>query len=207
MLHEAYDDVVNHGKMPIKQAIQDRIFRRAGRDFLELTIQAPDPKYLEKKPNLERNVKYGEHLKNIVETFIRIARYELMEASLVKNEDKHHPKQAFKIEVMDHFEIKEDARPYFEGLIRWHIFLQDRRGKSIRGMLSPRMFLNRMLIPHATITFSKHDHIRLNNQQLDHLLREPLTFFEAYKAKRELFKRKKENKNQINMEFTRKSNK
>lgn len=194
MLRESYDEIVKKGNLLIKPSIQDRIFRRAGRDFLELTIQAPDPKYLEKKPDLERNVKYGEHLKNIVETFMRIARYELMEANLVKNEDRHHPKQAFKIEVMDHFELREEARPFFEGLIRWHIFLQDRRGKSIRGMFSPRMFLNRMLIPHATITFSKHDHIRLNNQQLDHLLREPLTFFEAYKEKREVHKKRKEDK-------------
>jgi hypothetical protein len=122
---------------------------------------------------------------------MRISRYELMEADLVKNEGRHNPKQAFKIEVMDHFELREEARPFFEGLIRWHIFLQDRRGKSIRGMFSPRMFLNRMLIPHATITFSKHDHIRLTNQQFDHLLREPLTFFEAYKEKREIHKKKK----------------
>ncbi len=170
---------------PISPSVQNRVLMRAGRDFLEFTVQMPNPKYLEMPmPKEDRNEKFGEHMKDIVEAFMKVARNELMMGNLISNEGRFNPKQAFRIEVMDHFHLQDAARPYYQGLVRWHVFLQDRRGKSVRGNFSPRLYMNRVLIPHAKLTFSKHDHIHLSNQQLNQLLIEPVTFFEAYVKKK-----------------------
>ena len=169
----------------IRPRIQNDVLIRAGRSFLEFTLQMPDPKYLETQgPIAESKQRFGEHMKDIVEAFIQVSSHELKFGDLVKNQDKKHPKQAFKIEVLDHFDLQEAAIPYYEGLIRYHIFLGDRRGKSVRGTLSPRLYLNRVLIPHARLTFSKHDNIHLTNQQFNFLLIDPQQFVKDYKNKK-----------------------
>jgi hypothetical protein len=165
----------------IKPRIQNDVLVRAGRSFLEFTLQMPDPKYLEMQmPMTEQKQRFGEHMKDIVEAFIQVSSYELKSGPLIKNQDRTHPKQAFKIEVLDHFNLQEQAIPYYEGLVRYHIFLGDRRGKSVRGTLSPRLYLNRVLIPHGKLTFSKHDNIHLTNSQFNYLLINPQDFVKEF---------------------------
>jgi hypothetical protein len=71
-------------------------------------------------------------------------------------------------------------------LIRWHIFLQDWRGKSVRGMLTPRLYLNRILLPFCNLTFSMHDNIHLTNREFIYLLTKPKNFFEDWKKKKQV---------------------
>ena len=127
---------------------------------------------------------YGSHLKDIVEAFVKVSRYELTEGKLVSNQGRKNPRQAFRLEIINHFDLPPEAEKYYEGLIRWHIFLQDWRGKSIRGMITPRLYLNRALIPYCKLTFSSHDNIHLTNAEFIMLLKKPKDFFKYWKKKR-----------------------
>ncbi len=95
-----------------------------------------------------------------------------------------NPKQAFRLEIIDKFDLSASAFQYYEGLVRWHIFLQDWRGKSVRGMITPRLYLNRILIPFCNLTFSIHDNIQLSNEEFIKLLTKPKAFFEYWEKKR-----------------------
>jgi serine/threonine protein kinase len=164
--------------------IQNKVYRSAGSEFLDFTQNVPNPHYLEKQQSKNSAIAFGTHLKNIVEAFINVSRWELTEGQLVSNQGNRNPKQAFRLEILDHFQLDRTANEYFEGLIRWHIFLQDRRGKSVRGMLTPRLFMNRVMIPYAQLTFSTKEHIHVNNKELHMLLKDPLNFFNYWKSKK-----------------------
>jgi len=83
--------------------------------------------------------------------------------------------------VLDRVDIPDDVLHYYEGLIRWHLFLQDWRGKSVRGLITARLYLNRILLPVARLTVSSHDNISLTNDEFVDLLREPDGFEERYR--------------------------
>ena len=95
-----------------------------------------------------------------------------------------NPKQAFRLEILDSFKVAEKLRRYHEGLVRYHVFLQDWRGKSQRGMLTPRLYLNRILLPYVTLTFSSHDHIQVTNAEFNLLLEKPTEFLSYWKKKK-----------------------
>jgi len=176
MLRDANGDI-RTGTPVVKPAIQDRTYRAAGGEFLVLAESVVDPSIWEGyKPLRKGTETYGEHLKDIVEAFVNVSRYELMEGPMVSNQGKRNPKQAFRIEIVDPFELPAEAHRYYEGLIRWHFFLQDWRGKSVRGMITPRLYLNRLLIPYCTLTFSSHDNIPMTNEEFARLLRRPREF-------------------------------
>jgi hypothetical protein len=176
---------IEHGLLVIPDDIQDRVYRAKGGEFLAFAASVADPeqnKYGHTSTKL--GDPYGKHLRDIVEAFIQVSRYELTRGSLVKNGSIRSPKQAFRIEVIDELNLPDDVLPYYRGLTRWHIFLQDWRGKGVRGVLTPRLYLNRVLIPHAILTFSKHDNIGLTNSEFTQLLRQPMQFFDYWLKKR-----------------------
>jgi serine/threonine protein kinase len=171
--------------IPVNEKIQDKIYRATGGEFLESMGSLIDPFVLEKGVSLlSRNEKHGVHLKDIVEAFVKVSRYELTNGNLVKNQGKFNPKQAFRVEIIDKFEMTPESGRYLESLIRWHIFLQDWRGKSVRGMLTPRLYLNRILLPFCYLTFSMHDNIHLTNKEFIDLLTKPKEFFSYWKKEK-----------------------
>lgn len=199
MLRESRPEFKKGNKL-VSPYLQDKIFKQKGGEFLDFAEQVPNPMSLEKQINLEKNIQFGTHLRTIVETFILICKYEMMEGKIVSNNSHSNPKQAFRIEILDHFEFDpqkdEIALGFYEGLIRWHIFLQDRRGKSLRGFHTPRLFMNRLLIPRAKLTFSEHDNIHLTLSEFKSLLLKPGEFVKYYKEKRNQI-----NKKQIKINF------
>lgn len=184
MLREA-NGKLKQGSLPIEKTIQDNCYRNAGGEFLGFAESVKNPSFWEKGPSSTKwGEHYGTHLKDIVETFVKVSRYELTKCPLVSNEGRMNPKQAFRLEIIDKFDLPDSAFQYYEGLVRWHIFLQDWRGKSVRGMITPRLYLNRILIPFCNLTFSSHDNIQLTNEEFIKLLTEPKAFFEYWEKKR-----------------------
>ena len=189
------------GKTVIDAKIQNDIYRTTGGELLVFTESVPSPSTLEKNITTKRNTTFGTHLKRIVEAFINISKYEMAFGKLVSNQSQTNPKQAFRLEIIDKFELGSDVRDYYEGLIRWHIFLQDWRGRSVRGMITPRLFLNRILIPNSQLTFSSHDNIHLSNQEFNRLLKDPGGFLKYWVNKRNNDKKNNYNKNQGALDF------
>ena len=180
----------------ISDSIQDRCIRNQGGEMMTFTQSIRDQdlwKQTSAKGNKDRAEKFGNHLKTIVEAFMGVSKYELQHGDLVSNQRTSNPKQAFRIEIVDSFEPDKSVRGYFEGLIRYHIFLQDWRGKSQRGMLTPRLYLNRMFLPHGGLSLSSHDHIQLKNDELTLLLEKPAEFLDYWKKKRKEQKARKAN--------------
>ena len=177
-------EVLQNGSFAIDKKIQDDCYRTQGGEFLTFAQSVTNPSLWEKKLHQEPNRSYGKHLSDIVEAFIQVSKYELTKAPLIKNEERQNPKQAFRLEIRDKFNLPQEAMDYYEGLTRWHIFLQDWRGKSIRGMITPRLYINRVLIPFANLTFSSHDSISLNNEEFSDLLLNPKDFPKYWEKKR-----------------------
>ncbi len=188
VLREAEIDTSGQPFFPVKAAIQDRVYRTAGGELLKFMESVTDPSSWELgklETSTKLGGKFGNHLKDIVEAFINVSRYEMTQGNLVSNQGRQIPKQAFRIEILDKFELPEEiSNSYYIGLTRWHIFFQDWRGKSVRGMLTPRLFLNRMLIPYTNLTFSSHDSLAFNNDEFIRLLADPKAFYVYWKKKR-----------------------
>lgn len=171
--------------LPIAGTIQDECYRTTGGEFLVFAESVTDPAYWDREPfSTKPGERYGTHLRDIVETFVAISRYELTQGKLVANQGRLNPKQAFRLEIIDKFDLSEETHRYYSGLVRWHIFLHDWRGKSVRGMITPRLYLNRILIPFVKLTFSSHDHVQLTNEEFGQLLTNPKGFLEYWKNKR-----------------------
>jgi len=184
ILREA-NGTIQAGQFPIDPTVQDKWFRTKGGEFLEFTGSLTNPSLWRKRPSSTKpGEKYGTQLRNIAEAFIAVSRWELTRGPEVSNEGRMNPKQAFRLEIVDKFDLPFDVEDYFSGLVRWHIFLQDWRGKSVRGMITPRLYLNRVLIPFANLTFSSHDSISMTNEALASLLRDPKDFAEHWRRTR-----------------------
>jgi hypothetical protein len=200
---EMFADMIReaNGRITPKQPqipddVQDRCFRFQGSEFLTFAQSVRDPDLMRCGSQKRlRGEEYGNHLKNIVEAFVNVSRFELNSGKLIDNQGTLNPRQAFRLEILDSFEVSEKLRRYHDGLVRYHIFLQDWRGKSQRGMLTPRLYLNRILLPYVTLTFSSHDHIRLSNAEFNLLLEKPTEFLSFWK-------RKKDGKGEENLEFS-----
>ena len=169
----------------ISKQIQDQCMRIQGGEMMTFTQSIRDYElWKQTSGKKDRAEKFGNHLKSIVEAFIGVSRYELLKGKLIGNQGNENPKQAFRIEIIDSFEVDPAVKGYLEGLVRYHIFLQDWRGKSQRGMLTPRLYLNRTFLPYGGLTLSSHDHIQLKNVELMLLLRKPTEFVHYWKLKR-----------------------
>jgi hypothetical protein len=187
---EMFADMIRetNGKLTSEQPripddIQDRCARNQGGEFLTFAQSVRDPELTRGSSRTRlHGEEYGNHLKNIVEAFVNVSKFELL-TKLVDNQGNSSPKQAFRLVILDSFKVGEKAHRYHEGLVRYHIFLQDMRGKSQRGMLTPRLYLNRILLPYVTLTFSSHDHIRLTNAEFNVLLERPNEFLSYWKKK------------------------
>ncbi len=172
-------------KLPISNKIQNKCFKSAGGEFMDYMESVSNPLLMEGKVGAKKEkIKYGSHLKDVVEAFVNVSRFELTKGKLVKNEGRFNPKQAFRLEILDNFNLPDNVLAYYEGLIRWHIFLQDWRGKSVRSMITPRLYLNRVLIPISQLTFSLHDNIQISNMEFVKLLEKPRDFLKYWKDKR-----------------------
>lgn len=177
--------------LPIAGEIQNKVFKTKGGEFLAFAESITDPALWEKGSTSSKpGDPYGTHLVNIVEAFIATSRYELTRGELVSNQGRKNPKQAFRLEILDKLDLSSEAERYYAGLVRWHIFLQDWRGKSIRGMITPRLYLNRVLIPRANLTFSSRDNIHLTSQEFVSLLERPKEFRRYWETKKREKKRK-----------------
>lgn len=184
MLREA-NGSLKSGTRVIDKFIQDKVYRATGGEFLTFAESVNNPSQWEKGLSSKKpSIHYGKHLISIAETFINVSRYELTKGKLVSNQGRLNPKQAFRLEIIDKFELPDNVLDYYRGLIRWHIFLQDWRGKSVRGMITPRLYLNRVLLPLANLTFSSHDHIQLTSEEFISLLKSPKEFLDYWKRKR-----------------------
>ncbi len=193
MLRDANGEL-NKGNYLIPKPIQDKVYRTAGGEFLIFAESVTKPSNWERGPSSTRQGEtYGKHLCDIVEAFVKVSRYELTRGNLVSNQGRFNPKQAFRLEIIDKFELPEVEAGYYEGLVRWHIFLQDWRGKSVRGMITPRLYLNRVLIPYANLTFSSHDNVHLTNEEFILLLNNPKDFITHWQKKRSKNKKRKPN--------------
>lgn len=189
---EMFSDMLREGNgklaaqnCEIAREVQDRCIRAQGGEMMTFTQSVRDPELSKRSGgNNVPGESFGLHLKSIVEAFINVSKHELMKGALVKNEGHTNPKQAFRLEVVDSFEPTTKGRAFLAGLVRYHIFLQDWRGKSQRGMLTPRLYLNRIFLPHAGLTLSSHDNIRVKNQELTLLLETPHEFYEYWRKKK-----------------------
>lgn len=171
----------NVGGYIINPKIQDQVFREAGGRFLHLLAVATNPSGAKSlTENSEHCNTYGAHLYDIVTAFQEIAYYNLKNKNS-KNRTTHPPKQARKIELVTaNGELDEKSREYYRGLIRYGVFIQDYRAKSVRGTAATRLYLRSLLIPYCRLTFSKRDCISLEWSDFDKLLQNPKEFKDEY---------------------------
>ena len=171
----------------ISKGVQDHVFREAGGRFLHLLAVATNPsgaKSLTEKQNYTNT--YGAHLFDIVTAFQEIAYYSLKNKTS-KNQSTNPPKQARKIELVTaNGDLDDEAREYYRGLIRYGVFIQDYRAKSVRGTAATRLFIRSLLIPYGRLTFSKRDCISLEWADFNKLLIEPINFKNEYIKKQKL---------------------
>lgn len=170
----------------ISRKVQDNVFREAGGRFLHLLAVATSPPGSQYQiNNTTTNCTYGAHLFDIVTAFQEIAYFDL------KNKDSNNqgatpPKQARKIELKSANGVLDDvSKDYYRGLIRYGVFIQDYRAKSISGTVSIRLFLRGLLIPYCRLTFSKRDSITLDWPDFNKLLSTPKDFIKEYIKKNE----------------------
>jgi predicted Ser/Thr protein kinase len=159
----------------INSEVQNRAFRNAGGEFLEFAVNVEDPGLAETSMP-QKSDNYGRHLLDIVQAFLDVSRHELTKGRIIKNQKQSNPRQAFRLEIIDAMDLTPAALRHYKGLVRWHIFMQDWRGKSVRGVLTQRLYLNRVLIPYGQLTFSSKDNIQMTNEEFIRLLTRPRDF-------------------------------
>lgn len=165
----------------ISKKVQDHVFREAGGRFLHLLAVATNPSAGSSLLNdQERTNSYGAHLFDIVTAFQEIAYYSLKNKTS-KNQSTKPPKQARKIELVTaNGNLDPKAREYYKGLIRYGVFIQDYRAKSVRGTAATRLYIRSLLIPYCRLTFSKRDCISLEWDDFNELLLNPKEFKDGY---------------------------
>lgn len=174
---------------PIAYSLQQTRFYESGGEFLNLTETVRCAGFWDGEAKAGKGSKnFGHRLIEIAKAFISVCRWELIEQPLMNNQGSQAPKQAFRIEIVDDLQLAENVQTYYHGLLRWHVFLPDWRGRSVRGVMTPRIFLNRRLIPFARLSFSGKDSISLTNEEFNFLLLEPRNFLRFWKNKKRKIK-------------------
>lgn len=164
----------------IDRRTQDQVLREAGGRFIDALPTAVNPA---RRKESKKKKTYGEHLFDIVMAVQEMAYFDLQSKNS-KNQGKTPPKQARKIELTSaNGELSEEAREYYRGLIRYGVFVQDYRAKSVRGTVATRLYIRSLLIPYCRITFSKRDCITLEWEEFEKLLINPNEFKVEYRRK------------------------
>ena len=117
----------------------------------------------------------GQHLTEVVTAFGNVA-HSYLRYETSTNEANTTPHQASRIEPYESLHISDEAQEVLNELLRYSVLIEDPRGKSMRGKVVPRFYLRRYLIPHFRLTFSRRDSLRLENNQIEILLRNPQRF-------------------------------
>lgn len=178
-LKQAMSEESTHPIIPEK--LQDSILRDSGGRYLRLLSITTNPN--KTIPTSDKT--YGSHLMDIVTAFQQMAYFNLKNKNS-KNEGAEPPKQARKIELTTiSGKWKEDAEDYYKGLIRYGVFIQDYRAKSVRGTAARRLYLRSMLIPYCRITFSKRDSIMMDWDDFNEFLLKPLEYARKYTGKKD----------------------
>ena len=184
--------------LPIKQELQDRIFRNRGGEWLNAQTrnEPTEPKLV--KEELARIQKidpdyrlcggeYGDHLKAVVEAFVSAAKdflfgptYKILQGKSFREV----PRMAFRIEVIDEFRIEGLAKEIYRDLVRYGLFMCDSRGKSVRGTFVPRLYLRRLLLPFCALALSKRDSVSLTCESFTELLLRPDVFKTSFTSRR-----------------------
>jgi len=165
----------------IPDDIQDKVYKDSGGQFINLLGAATNPS--EQALKKENENMYGKHLTEIVEAFHEIASFDLKH-KYSKNITANPIKKARRIEITGTEKaLDEEPNNYYQGLIRYGIFIQDYRGKSVRGRVAPRLFLRSRLIPFFRLVFSKRDSITMSWEDLNCWLTNPKKFVMIYKDK------------------------
>lgn len=188
----------------IEKKVQDHVFREAGGRFLHLLAVATNPAGAKALTDgQEQTNVYGAHLYDIVTAFQEMS-YNSLKYKTSKNQGTRPPKQARKIELVTaNGNLSEQAREYYRGLIRYGVFIQDYRAKSVRGTAATRLYIRSLLIPYCRITFSKRDCISLDWDDFNNLLLKPNEFKEEFikKIKNDDNENTKENPEQLSFDF------
>jgi serine/threonine protein kinase len=123
----------------------------------------------------------GAHLRQIVTAFGNVA-HSYVKYKCSKNEDQRPQHQAIRIELREAPDFDGRAKELYDDLIRYSIFIQDPRGKSLSGQLVPRLHLRKFLVPHFNLTFSGRDSLLLGVSDFKELILNP----EKFEARKKL---------------------
>ncbi len=156
---------------------QDHILRETGGRLLHMLSGTTNPSHIHHSRKGDET--YGEHLRQIVSAFQKIAYHDLKTKNS-KNQGSNPPKQARKIELTSNGTLTGEAEDYYKGLIRYGVFIQDYRAKSVRGTAAQRLYLRSMLIPYCRLTFSKRDCITMDWSSFEQFLLTPEDFANEY---------------------------
>jgi serine/threonine protein kinase len=159
---------VDKNKPIINSSLQSKVIREQAGNFLY---------------SLQHSTKDGAALVKIVNAFGKVSHdYLLYKDS--SNEGRKYPYQASRIEPHEAPQFEDEASRLYKELLRFSLFIEDKRGKSLRGNVVQRLYLRRCLIPHFKLTFSKRDSIKIDNKQFQMLLTNPDDFYSTMKPKK-----------------------
>lgn len=144
----------------IPSGIQNKAIRTHAGDFLK---------------SLADSGENGEHLRQIVTSFGNVVN-SYLKFKRSKNEAGRPRHLASRIELRDPPVLYGREKEIYDDLIRYSVFIQDPRGKSLSGQAVPRLYLRRFLIPHFNLTFSLRDSLLLNLSDFRELLLNPQSF-------------------------------
>ena len=125
--------------------------------------------------NILRGIENGERLVEVVTAFGNVANSYLKFRNS-GDKERNPPYLASRIELLEELNLCKESQKIYEQLLRYSLFIEDPRGKSVKGRVAPRLFLRRALLPHFNLAFSKRDSIRLSNKDIKLLLLEPKKF-------------------------------
>lgn len=156
---------------------QDHILRETGGRLLNMLSDTTNPYQV--RHSRKDGETYGNHLRQIVNAFQKVAYYDLKNKN-AKNQNSNPPKQARKIELTSNGVLSAEAEAYYTGLVRYGIFIQDYRAKSVRGTAAQRLYLRSMLIPYCRLTFSRRDCITMDWPSFEKFLLTPDDYANEY---------------------------
>lgn len=162
--------------------IQNQAMKEAGQKYLSKVEAVPDT---------------GRELAKIAQAFCKVAHHYLKTRNS-KNIKANPPMQAFRIEVRETPDFTIDtkqmrfeeprydvtiAERHYQDLLKYGVFIRDVRGKSLRGEVTPRLYVRRLLIPTFLLTPSKRDSISLEKNEFLMFLTDPRGFERHMKHK------------------------
>lgn len=148
-------------------------------DIQDYCIRAEAGKFLK---NLGGSSEDGDRLVAIVQAFGKVAN-SYLKFRQSGNESGSPPWQASRVEPYERLNLGPEAKRLYDELLRYSVFIQDYRGKSLRGDVVPRLFLRRFLIPHFNLTFSTRDSVPLAPVDFELMILDPSSFEKKFRRK------------------------